>query len=64
MSLNDHPKAYGTAALTLAFFAGVLVTLGFKDLYPELVVERGKFEGLAGGEDDDLFGEVAVIGVV
>ncbi|KAL2122833.1 hypothetical protein VTJ04DRAFT_3288 [Mycothermus thermophilus] len=36
MSLNDHPKAYGTAALTLAFFAGVLVTLGFKDLYPEL----------------------------
>ncbi|KAK0656610.1 tryptophan synthase beta subunit-like PLP-dependent enzyme [Cercophora newfieldiana] len=36
MSLSDHPKAYGTAALTAAFVAGILVTLGFKDLYPEL----------------------------
>ncbi|KAK3986896.1 cysteine synthase 2 [Cladorrhinum sp. PSN332] len=36
MSLSDHPKAYGTAALTVAFVAGIFVTLGFKDLYPEL----------------------------
>ena len=36
MSLSDHPKAYGTAALTAAFVTGILVTLGFKDLYPEL----------------------------
>ncbi|TQV98583.1 hypothetical protein V2A60_007697 [Cordyceps javanica] len=36
MSLSDHPKAYGTAALVAAFAAGVLVTLGFKDAYPEL----------------------------
>lgn len=36
MSLRDHPKAYGTAALTVAFVAGALVTLGFKDLYPDL----------------------------
>jgi cysteine synthase A len=36
MSLSNHPKAYGTAALTAAFVAGILVTLGFKDLYPEL----------------------------
>ncbi|OAA54469.1 Pyridoxal phosphate-dependent enzyme, beta subunit [Cordyceps fumosorosea ARSEF 2679] len=36
MSLSDHPKAYGTAALVVAFTAGVLVTLGFKDVYPEL----------------------------
>lgn len=36
MSISDHPKAYGTAALTAAFAAGILVTLGFKDLYPEL----------------------------
>ncbi|KAK1837168.1 cysteine synthase A [Podospora conica] len=36
MSLSDHPKAYGTAALTFAFIAGIFVTLGFKDLYPEL----------------------------
>lgn len=36
MSLRDHPKAYGTAALTAAFVAGVLMTLGFKDLYPDL----------------------------
>lgn len=36
MSLNDHPKAYGTAALALAFGMGILVTLGFKDFYPDL----------------------------
>lgn len=36
MSLSDHPKFYGSAALTLAFVAGVLVTLGFKDVYPDL----------------------------
>ena len=36
MSLRDHPRAYGTAALAAAFVAGILVTLGFKDLYPEL----------------------------
>lgn len=36
MSLTDHPKAYGTAAITVAFTAGILVTLGFKDLYPDL----------------------------
>ena len=36
MSLSDHPKAYGSAALVVAFVAGILVTLGFKDFYPEL----------------------------
>ncbi|KAI1475017.1 PALP-domain-containing protein [Daldinia eschscholtzii] len=36
MSLSDHPKAYGTAAVAVAFTAGVFVTLGFKDLYPDL----------------------------
>ncbi|RYP36595.1 hypothetical protein DL767_003299 [Monosporascus sp. MG133] len=36
MSLRDHPKAYGTAAVATAFVAGVLLTLGFKDLYPDL----------------------------
>lgn len=36
MSLQDHPRAYGAAALTVAFAAGILVTLGFKDLYPDL----------------------------
>ncbi|KAI2625976.1 PALP-domain-containing protein [Hypomontagnella submonticulosa] len=36
MSLSDHPRAYGTAAIAVAFAAGVLVTLGFKDLYPDL----------------------------
>jgi cysteine synthase A len=30
MSMSDHPKAYGTAALTAAFVAGILLTLGFK----------------------------------
>ncbi|PTB73557.1 PALP-domain-containing protein [Trichoderma longibrachiatum ATCC 18648] len=36
MSLSDHPKAYGTAAVAVAFAAGVVATLGFKELYPEL----------------------------
>ena len=36
MSLSDHPKAYGTAAIAVAFAAGVAATLGFKELYPEL----------------------------
>ncbi|KND91384.1 Cysteine synthase 2 [Tolypocladium ophioglossoides CBS 100239] len=36
MSLSDHPKAYGSAAVIAAFTAGILVTLGFKDLYPDL----------------------------
>ncbi|KAF7525345.1 hypothetical protein G7054_g11118 [Neopestalotiopsis clavispora] len=36
MSLSSHPKAYGTAAVAVAFVAGVCVTLGFKDFYPDL----------------------------
>lgn len=36
MSLSDHPRAYGTAAVAVAFGAGVLLTLGFKDFYPDL----------------------------
>ena len=36
MSMSNHPKAYGTAAVAVAFVAGVLLTLGFKDLYPDL----------------------------
>ena len=36
MSVSNHPKAYGTAAIALAFTAGVILTLGFKDFYPDL----------------------------
>lgn len=36
MSLSDHPKAYGSAALAIAFTTGILMTLGFKDFYPDL----------------------------
>ncbi|KAI0126637.1 tryptophan synthase beta subunit-like PLP-dependent enzyme [Xylariales sp. AK1849] len=36
MSLSSHPKAYGTAAVAVAFVAGVFITLGFKDFYPDL----------------------------
>lgn len=36
MALSDHPTAYGTAAVAVAFVAGVFLTLGFKDLYPDL----------------------------
>ncbi|KAH7321268.1 tryptophan synthase beta subunit-like PLP-dependent enzyme [Stachybotrys elegans] len=39
MSLSDHPKAYSSAAIVLAFTAGILVTLGFKDFYPDLETE-------------------------
>ncbi|KAI1384037.1 PALP-domain-containing protein [Hypoxylon trugodes] len=46
MSLSDHPRAYGTAAVALSFIAGILVTLGFKDLYPDL--ER-RFQQRGGG---------------
>ncbi|KYK54654.1 hypothetical protein DCS_06614 [Drechmeria coniospora] len=45
MSLSDHPKAYGTAALVVAFATGVLVTLGFKDLYPDLERRFQRREG-------------------
>jgi cysteine synthase A len=36
MSLTNHPKAYGSAAVAFAFVAGILATLGFKDFYPDL----------------------------
>jgi cysteine synthase A len=36
MSISNHPKVSGTAAITVAFVAGVLITLGFKDFYPDL----------------------------
>ncbi|KAK8075130.1 hypothetical protein PG997_009793 [Apiospora hydei] len=36
MSLSNHPKAYGSAAVAVAFTSGILLTLGFKDLYPDL----------------------------
>lgn len=36
MALSDHPRTYGTAAVAVAFTAGILVTLGFKDFYPDL----------------------------
>ncbi|KAH8679935.1 tryptophan synthase beta subunit-like PLP-dependent enzyme [Tricladium varicosporioides] len=36
MSMSNHPKAYGAAAISVAFVAGILLTLGFKDFYPDL----------------------------
>lgn len=42
MSLSDHPRAYGTAAVAAAFGAGILLTLGLKDLYPDL---ENRFKG-------------------
>lgn len=36
MSLSNHPKAYGTAAVAFAFVTGICLTLGFKDFYPDL----------------------------
>ncbi|EGS18072.1 cysteine synthase-like protein [Thermochaetoides thermophila DSM 1495] len=67
MSLSDHPRVYGTAALTVAFLAGVLVTLGFKDLYPELEARyqrRKKRYGSRAGPEEHrgsfLFGPVTL----
>ncbi|KAK3906972.1 tryptophan synthase beta subunit-like PLP-dependent enzyme [Staphylotrichum tortipilum] len=59
MSLSDHPRAYGTVALTVAFIAGVIVTLGFKDIYPELEsrYERRKKRSRRGSI---LFGPVSL----
>jgi cysteine synthase A len=45
MSVSNHPKAYTSAALVLAFSMGICLTLGFKDFYPDLearYVERVK----------------------
>ncbi|KAI9744562.1 MAG: Cysteine synthase 2 [Claussenomyces sp. TS43310] len=36
MSLSNYPRTYGTVAISVAFVAGIIVTLGFKDLYPDL----------------------------
>jgi cysteine synthase len=36
MSISNHPKAYGTAAITVAFLAGILLTLRYKDVYPDI----------------------------
>ena len=46
MSMSNHPKAYGTAAITVAFVAGILLTLGFKDLYPDLERRYQRRRGL------------------
>lgn len=50
--MSDHPKAYGTAAITVAFAAGILLTLGFKDLYPDLERRYQRRRGQAGSFSD------------
>ncbi|PHH84315.1 hypothetical protein CDD83_2162 [Cordyceps sp. RAO-2017] len=49
MSLSQHPRAYGSAAVVAAFAAGILVTLGLKDLYPDLERRYQRKSGAAGG---------------
>lgn len=62
MSLAAHPRAYGSAAIAVAFLAGVLMTLGFKDFYPDLErryqqrnrrVTRKKSRRLSAAEESD-----------
>lgn len=36
LNIHNHARLYGSAALAAAFLAGILVTLGFKDIYPDL----------------------------
>jgi cysteine synthase len=57
MSLRDHPKAYGSAAVALAFAAGMLVTLGLKDFYPDLErrFQRKSRRGDGGSRRGSLF---------
>jgi cysteine synthase len=60
MSLSDHPKAWGTAAVAMAFVAGISVTLGFKDFYPDLERRyqrrrRGRAGSSAGSRRGSLF---------
>jgi cysteine synthase A len=52
MSMSAHPKAYGTAAVTFAFVAGILLTLGFKDLYPDLERRYQRRRGQASSSSD------------
>ncbi|KAF5973168.1 cysteine synthase A [Fusarium coicis] len=57
MALSDHPKAYGTAAVVFAFTTGILVTLGFKDFYPDLErrFQRKRRAITDGGRRSSLF---------
>lgn len=52
MSMRNHPKAYGTAAITVAFVAGILITLGFKDIYPDLERRYQRRRGQAHSASD------------
>jgi cysteine synthase A len=52
MSMSNHPKVYGTAAVTVAFVAGILLTLGFKDLYPDLERRFQRRRGLPSSSAD------------
>lgn len=63
MSLSDHPRVYGTAALAVAFVAGIFVTLGFKDLYPDLEAryqQRKRRYGADSRRSSMLFGPVTL----
>ncbi|KFZ01014.1 hypothetical protein V501_10284 [Pseudogymnoascus sp. VKM F-4519 (FW-2642)] len=53
MSVSNHPKAYTSAALVVAFTAGVCLTLGFKDLYPDL---QRRFEQRKRSKNAALYG--------
>ncbi|KAG0651435.1 Cysteine synthase 2 [Hyphodiscus hymeniophilus] len=51
MSMSNHPKAYGTAAVAVAFVAGIMLTLGFKDLYPDLERRYQRRRGISSTSD-------------
>src|SRR5580692_3278963 len=36
ISMTNYPKAYSTAVITIAFVAGIIITLGFQSIYPDL----------------------------
>lgn len=41
---GEHSKAFGATLLTLGFIGGIILTLGFKDLYPDLE-QRYRYRG-------------------
>jgi len=56
--MSNHPKAYGTAALTVAFVGGILLTLGFKDFYPDLERRYQRRRGQPGFSADSRPGSI------
>lgn len=61
--MRNNPKAYGTAAVAIAFTAGILLTLGFKDLYPDLERRYQRRRGQPSSSSDSRPGSTYLLPV-